>query len=157
MLLRKIEVERLPDIRKCSETALLVFPPLSCFLMLASCFDQFISDLQPHHRLYLGDIFRSKHPTFPQLSKVEAPSCYKMDDLTFSETLHSYQLWEYCSVLSYVTFSQCETSYDPQTEYQCIVKFSSEAAAHIPSRHDLLFPGLHAHIASWDQKVKGLS
>lgn len=62
-------------------------------------------------------------------------------------------------MLSYVTFSQCETIYDPQTEYQCIVKFSSEAAAHIPSRHDPLFPGLHVHIAraSWDQKVKGLS
>lgn len=60
---------------------------------------------------------------------------------------------------SYVTFSQCETSYDPQTGYQCIVKFSSEAATHIPSRHDLLFPGRCVHIASasWDQKVKGLS
>lgn len=56
-----------------------------------------------------------------------------MDDLTFNKTLHSSQLWEYCSVLSYVTFSPCETSYDLQTEYQCIVKISSEAAARIPA------------------------
>lgn len=58
--------------------------------------------------------------TVLQLDRVEAPSCCKTDEVTLNRTLNSYQLWEYCSVLSYATLPQCEKSYDINSEDQFI-------------------------------------
>lgn len=87
---------RSPRGNKSSEPALqLLFPPLSCFLVLASCFDQqanLISSPDHASSLTMGTFLLlfvclgEETQLFLQLHKVEALSFCKRDDLTFHKT-----------------------------------------------------------------------